>query len=67
MHLSTPKILLLILFTVCHTIPMKFREFGIESNNYLLIDNYLYSKPLSAWNCKEKFCLAGLELNFFVY
>ena len=28
---STPKILLLILLTVCHTIPMKFREFGIES------------------------------------
>ena len=49
MHPSTPKILLLlILFTVCHTIPMKFREFGIESNNYLLIDNYLHSKPLSA-------------------
>ena len=48
MHPSTPKILLLILLTVCHMIPMKFREFGIESNNYLLIDNYLYSKPLSA-------------------
>ena len=31
MHPSTPKILLLILLTVCHMILMKFREFGIES------------------------------------
>ena len=44
----TPKISLVILLTVCHTVLMlKFGEFGIGSTYNLLTDICLYSHLLS--------------------
>ena len=48
----TPKISIVILFTVCCTIlVMLFGEFGLGSTNNPLVDIFIYSHHLSAWYC----------------
>ena len=50
----TPKISLVILLTVWHTIlMMSTREFGIGSTDNPLIDNLLYSHHFYAWYCTD--------------
>ena len=66
----TPKISLVILLTVWHTIVMiSTREFGIGSTDNPLIDNLLYSHHFYAWYCtdiiRRNYLLITHGINFF--